>query len=276
MDQKTEQKLLKKQRLLHKSFFLVAFSVVTALVSQLILPYIPARAALSDSLTACWTMDETSGTRFDSTVNNHDLTDNNTVTSVTGKIGNAASFNGTNEYLSLSSFAVAMPITINFWVNERARVDTADPAEANMLFYSDVSFAEASLDNGEIKYADANGSAWRSTGDTVALQTWTMLTFVSSDNNNIEIYLNGTSVHTASGTGLGFADFANGFIIAGWDVPPTKGFAEIYVDEMSVHSRALSASEVTSLYNSGNGTSCDSILNPAAASGGFGDFYIFD
>lgn len=54
---------------------------------------------LTAELVAYWTLDETSGTRFDSHNSNH-LTDNNTVGSAVGKISNAASFNGSNESLT--------------------------------------------------------------------------------------------------------------------------------------------------------------------------------
>ena len=50
-----------------------------------------------------WHLSEASGTRLDSTSNNNDLTDNNTVTQDSGKIGKCASFNGANsEYLEIT------------------------------------------------------------------------------------------------------------------------------------------------------------------------------
>jgi lambda family phage minor tail protein L len=59
--------------------------------------------ALTDNLVSYWKLDEASGTRLDSHGTNH-LTDNNTVTSLTGKIGNAADFERTNsEWLSCAS-----------------------------------------------------------------------------------------------------------------------------------------------------------------------------
>ena len=43
-------------------------------------------------LVAYWRLDETSGSRLDSSGNGHTLTDNNTVTSGAGKVGTAAVF----------------------------------------------------------------------------------------------------------------------------------------------------------------------------------------
>lgn len=51
----------------------------------------PISAGLRTDLIAFWKLEEASGTRFDS-VGSNDLTDNNTVAQVAGKIGNAAHF----------------------------------------------------------------------------------------------------------------------------------------------------------------------------------------
>jgi hypothetical protein len=62
-------------------------------------------SSLLTGLVSYWKLDETSGTRFDS-VSTNNLTDNNTVGSAIGKIGNAASFvRANNEYLSSASSA---------------------------------------------------------------------------------------------------------------------------------------------------------------------------
>lgn len=61
--------------------------------------------ALTDSLVSYWKLEEASGTRADSHGTNH-LTDNNTVTQATGKLGNAAQFTAANsEWLSIADNA---------------------------------------------------------------------------------------------------------------------------------------------------------------------------
>lgn len=60
-------------------------------------------ASLAD-YEAFWRLEEASGTRFDESDNDHDLTDNNTVTQTTGQVGNCAVFDeANNEYLEASS-----------------------------------------------------------------------------------------------------------------------------------------------------------------------------
>ena len=72
---------------------------------------------------AVWHYSETSGTRYDSTNNNNDLTDYNTVTYGTGKIGTAASFNrASKEYFMIdagnqTNLNFNSDYTVTFWIN---------------------------------------------------------------------------------------------------------------------------------------------------------------
>jgi hypothetical protein len=71
-----------------------------------------------DNLFAGWKMDETSGTRAD-VLGTYTLTDNNTVTSDTGKLDTAAKFvSGNDEYLSNASAMSALDDqwTVSMWV----------------------------------------------------------------------------------------------------------------------------------------------------------------
>src|SRR5574341_2164717 len=59
--------------------------------------------AVKGNLISFWELEEASGTRLDATASDNDLTDNNTVTQATGKVGNAAQFTRANtEYLSIA------------------------------------------------------------------------------------------------------------------------------------------------------------------------------
>src|SRR5438045_2871876 len=71
----------------------------------------PLSGTLLDSLVSHWTLNEASGTRVDSHGSN-DLTDNNTVASTTGKLGDAANVVRNNvEWLSSSSGDFALSST---------------------------------------------------------------------------------------------------------------------------------------------------------------------
>ena len=67
-------------------------------------------ANLSTSLVSYWELEESSGTRVDSH-GSDDMTDNNTVTSTTGKQGNAAVFVAANTEFLDSADSAALSIT---------------------------------------------------------------------------------------------------------------------------------------------------------------------
>lgn len=199
----------------------------------------------STNLVAHW---EFENNGEDSTANNKDLTLANSPSYVTGKIGsNAISFNGTNQYASIGSFAYSNPFTINLWVNERARVDgLGNPATANVIIYSSVDYCEVVSDNGNVTFAGA-GNAWVDTGIDLTLQTWTMLTFVNTT-SGLDVYANGTKVYD----GADYLDPLTGtFYLGTWK--NQAGWAEIYLDAVSVWSSTLSGTDISTLYNSGTG-----------------------
>ena len=81
----------------------------------------PGGSPFLSGLIAYWTLDEASGTRVDAHGNN-DLSDNNTVTSTTGKVGDAAAFATANsEYLSRADNADLsvgnIDFTFDLWLN---------------------------------------------------------------------------------------------------------------------------------------------------------------
>lgn len=62
-------------------------------------------STLLNNLVAFWKLDEASGVRVDATGRGNHLADNNGVARVAGKVGNAAGFNGVDQYLSRASNA---------------------------------------------------------------------------------------------------------------------------------------------------------------------------
>lgn len=78
--------------------------------------------AYSANLQGAWLLDEESGTRYDQTDNDNDLTDNNTVGYAAGKLGNAADFDiSKSEYLAISDASqtgldITGNITIFCWI----------------------------------------------------------------------------------------------------------------------------------------------------------------
>ena len=198
------------------------------------------------SLVAYWRLDEASGTRED-TKGSNDLTDNNTVTSSTGKIGDAADFEADNsEYLSIADNSDLSSGDVDFsiwaWVRPETVAGTIvvnKPDEYGLDMYPD-------------------GSAWRftvnaaytpvSTGTPVA-GTWAFLVGVhDAAANEIKISVNGAAFVTASA--IGPTDTGSAFLVGSYN--GSSLFFDGLVDEVGFTKRKLTQEEVSALYNSGS------------------------
>ena len=84
---------------------------------------------------AVYHLEEASSTRYDSTSNENNLTDNNTVDSSAGKIGTDADFGGTNQYLGVSDnntldFADAVLERADFTIQTFVNLDAKETNHA--------------------------------------------------------------------------------------------------------------------------------------------------
>lgn len=217
---------------------------------------------LLTSLVAYWKLDESSGTRNDSHGVNH-LTDNNTVTSVAGKINNAAEFTAANsESLSiLDNAALSMgdiDFTIAAWIyitdKSTARVAVAKwNNSANkreyLLWYNNTNdrFTFSVSNDGTTSTncnADLLGSPATSTWYFVVAEH-------DSSANRIRIYVdNGAGNEITWSTGVLESDStfrigANSQNIQHWNGR---------IDEVGIWKRLLTSGERTQLYNNGSGT----------------------
>jgi hypothetical protein len=224
--------------------------------------------AVIDNLISYWSLEEASGTRNDAHSTNH-LTDNNTVTSGTGKVGTAASFAAASlESLTRATNASLDTGNIDFtfatWVNAASltgfpAILCKDGIGANreyILLYDgtlsrfkfQVSSDGASFDGTVV--ADTFGAASTSTWYFVA--AWH-----DSVNNQLGIAVNGgTADATAHSTGVmvGPEQFSIG----------SQNNASLFwnglIDEVGFWKRVLTSDERTWLYNGGAGRSYANIV----------------
>lgn len=209
-----------------------------------------AQSSLIEDLVAYWKLDEASGTRADSTGRGNDLTDNNTVTSRTGKVGDAASFDPlVGEWLDVADNAdvslTDTDWTVSAWYNEDTTAD-----------YRAIGFK----DDGLQLFLDTAGNAYYRTGgfhDTVAATglstgTWyhVVMWWEASTNTKYISFDNGTPVSVAGVTApTDTAAFTLG------KYPNFAGFYfDGMIDEVGVWKRILTSDERTALYNGGSGT----------------------
>lgn len=164
----------------------------------------PTNTAFTTNLVSWWSLNEASGTRNDSHGTNH-LTDNNTVTSTTGKQGNAGVFVfANNEYLSRASNASLQysgSFTVGLWVKFVAApggtyrvLASKDDGGANREWLVTTNPSG----NFEMQIV-GGGGAFAHTGVTVTTGVWYFVLFrYDASATTISIQINNGTVQTSA------------------------------------------------------------------------------
>lgn len=222
-------------------------------------------AALATSLVSYWKLDESSGNAADS-VGSNTLTNNNTVTfsSSFGKINNGASLNGSNQYFSITDASqtgldIAGDFSICLWHNPQAAPSgqeyelvakwTGAGTRQYRVRYEDDGAGTKSL--AIVTSADGTvGNEFKAT-QTLNVGTYYFLCFLNSGGTG-SIYVNASSISGSGSLNATIANTGAAFNI-GARAGGTAGFTNGYIDEVGIWSRALTGTEITTLYNGGNG-----------------------
>ncbi|MFA6005801.1 MAG: DUF2341 domain-containing protein [Patescibacteria group bacterium] len=204
--------------------------------------------AFSNGLVGYWKMDENTGTTVaDTSGNGGTMTfTGNAPSWVVGKYGSAIRYNGTNSLATVPNSTplniTGNAITLSAWVYL-----TAYPASYGVIYQKD-GYADGYrmmiASTGQI-YSDMKASerSMSSTG-TVPLNTWTLVN-VTYDGAKMYTYINGASAGSLSVTPGNLTGTTASISFGLTEYPPITGS----IDEARVYNRALSASEVSSLYN---------------------------
>jgi hypothetical protein len=208
----------------------------------------PFSSTLVNGVQAYWKLDDS--TWADSTPNGYNLTNYGGTTNSQGKIGGDAIFNG-GSILKTNNVGpnVNSNFSVSFWINY-------DPAQNNDVhalgspftngFYVAVS-SPGGLDS--LRLVLFNGAGIAVSSNPITANTWNHFV-LTRNGNTIYGYQNGSLLGTADVTGQtypGNSDFAIGADILG-------GYNFIgQFDEVGIWTRALSQSEITSLYNTDSG-----------------------
>jgi hypothetical protein len=245
-----------------------------AMNPRLLRPLTAGFQALRVGLVAYWPLNETAAsgdvTAEDWTKRGNDLTSNNSVLSVTGKAGNAREFVSANlEYLSRASnsdlqFANG-DWSISLWVQPRATgtasqvvvgKDTSGNREFNL-------FCDTNTGNNDNRFQvsvfnTSNGLSVNpiepsDTANVNFVNTWFHVAVVN-ESGVVTLYRNGVSrVSATRPAGQAFNAAAAEFNIGRRAFSGAAAYLTGYVDEVAKWTRALSAAEITRLYNNGNG-----------------------
>jgi concanavalin A-like lectin/glucanase superfamily protein len=213
--------------------------------------------ALTDSLISWWELGEASGTRADSHGTNH-LTDNNTVLSAVGKVGNAADIERDNvEYLSCASNSTLQMGDIDFTICCWVKVEQTDgllvqlvskdnsnsPAENDFNLTCDPTFRFFT-----------NWAHIPNSGITPTLGVWYFVVGwhdAVANTHNIQVD-NATPV-SVSTAGDAPVVSTSEFQIGARQWAASRQSFDGLIDQVAIWKRLLTTDERTALYNSGNG-----------------------
>jgi len=189
------------------------------------------------------------GDSVDGSGNGNDGTDTD-ISYVTGKIGQAASFNGTTSNITCgdSPFDFGTgAFTLMCWVNTNST--TAGSIIAKRLGISGDGYRIGIISNTFFFGVDTGGSEVKIQTGTISASTWYHLAAVHTG-SRMFLYLDGELVSTLSKTG----DTDNSAqLTIGND--SLSGFLDGLVDDVLVIGRSITTDEVVARYNSGNGKS---------------------
>ncbi len=217
---------------------------------------------LTTNLISYWNLQETSGTRVDAHGSN-DLTDNNTVLSGTGIIGNGADFEATNtEYLSITDAAQSgLDITGSFSVSFWAKVEAISADQTIFLKWTNpsqrgygVTFSHS---GGGISAVNIGISSDGSAVDTATVATsdisvgsfaHVVVTYTSGT-GLCNVFINGKLIGQDTNTNTSIFNNTAPFIISANDSTAFDGV----LDEFAIYNTVLDYGNVLDIYNAGLG-----------------------
>lgn len=214
--------------------------------------------ALTDNLVSYWKLDSNSNDSV--TTNNGTDTDISYATA--GKLGNSATFNGSSSEILLPSGVSVKGLTaasLSMWFNK-----TSDPSagQEKRLYYESTDatgFSRWSVrlnDAGTISIIardNSSGNGFLATSAALSNGVWYHLCATyDSVSDNLILYINGVAVATNTTSKGAFTNTDAADQITIGNVNNLDYFTG-YIDEVGIWSRALTADEVSQLYNSGNG-----------------------
>jgi hypothetical protein len=210
--------------------------------------------ALTDNLISYWKLDESSGSRADSHGFNT-LTDSGSVGSATGKLRNAADFDGTNKALSHADNADLsmgdIDMSLALWLYPKSVTTVYDilgkwgATEEYILIMLSSGALRWYVDQG----AGTNPSV--TTSATLSVNTWYhIVCYHDAAANQLGIVVNAGTPDTLSWS-QGIYDGTTDFIIG--KRSGGSAYCNARVDSVGLWKRVLTSQERTDLYNGGAG-----------------------
>ncbi|MFA6109945.1 MAG: LamG domain-containing protein [Candidatus Latescibacterota bacterium] len=211
---------------------------------------------LTNGLVGLWSFngkDISGATAYDRSGQNNHGTLTGGVTKTIGKVGQALSFDGVDDYVNTvpaSGLAGSATFTVSFWAKPVSTVSNKMAVairneQSNVTLFGiypadNVTGAGARVFWNNASIIDENG--------VERAGSWHHYLFVSRSSTNHELYVDGQSVGT-SAISRALPNPLSNITIGAWY--PTNQHFNGALDEVRIYNRALSATEVSSLYNLG-------------------------
>lgn len=240
------------------------------LISLIFLPFLLSNsfafaASVSDfTPVAYWSLDESSGVRYDSTSNNNDLTDNNNVSSISALHNAGAHYNSANsQFLNISDSAqTGLDFTSSF--SYSGWFKPTQLTEADQALFSKWGINTASYGLIYSVYNNPNafyffGYACETCGNInfvfpidLNTNTWYFVSFVfDASSSTGYLYINGSLLNSFTDNSYTGSQNGSGpFSLGGLGVG-IQWYPDAVFDEVGMYDYALSSSDVSILYNGG-------------------------
>ncbi len=235
----------------------------------------PNNNSLSKGLVGYWSMDGKSTTKtttLDTSGNGNTGTLTNGVVPTAGKIGQALSFDGVNDYVdvgnaSLFNFERTDSFSSSAWIYLNSTTPVAegivgrDQAVGGVVGWNMIAFRRATLDSTALSVFITNTSATNgievnSGANTLTSGKWYHVVFIYSGNSlasGVKLYINGvlqTNTVVTDNLSASIKATRNLLIGARDSTAPTQ-FLNGSIDDVRIYNRALTGAEIQRLYNGG-------------------------
>ncbi len=205
---------------------------------------------LSD-LISYYKLDESSGTVID-TYGSNDGTNYQAIPDETGIINTAYEFDGTNDYInlgnpsSLDDLDYSTNFTFSAWINSSDNLVDAVIISKDGSGLNQNQYHFSMITGGQIRFAVGTTASLNGVGSGYNDGNWHYI--VGVYNGTPMVYVDGSYV----GTGTSGSDIYGVNTYIGNRIGSGTPFGGL-IDEVGIWDRALTPTEITSLYNSGNG-----------------------
>lgn len=224
----------------------------------------PDNSWLSNGLVGYWKMDDNvsgaSQTITDASGNGKNGTTNSGGAGMDcttgGKFGYDCNFDGTSDYVTVSSFSniTSYPFTFNAWVTTLTSSDTivslGDTSDGNTYFELISASGATAVPRLDLNNNGVSSDTTDGTTDLDSISGWHMVTGIFLSDTHRQIYVNGVLENDARNeTSVLLSGSVNSIRIGASATSGVGGNLTGNVDEVRVYNRALSPVEVAKLYN---------------------------